>query len=274
MKTYQDIPSFDVLLADLDQFVLELVEKYKSGKIKSWEDLEEKVKAFFTPERIDQTSLVIPHWRKMASYADGLTLVHVICVFLGLYMLPEFLSLTEKQQEMMKWVILFHDVEKQIPDNKRDNLHAFRSAVGAAHTFPKLGFPTTSDYDLLIDEWSEFTLSAKLLPENSSDYIQDNSKLSVIVNGIERMYGHDTPATLIIKTILFHLSVDMDFWPPTTPLTDIEMKEYFDKDLTLLLKLMHLADGEGWLIFDLENRELGRNDTLRSFERVERLISE
>jgi hypothetical protein len=52
------------------------------------------------------------------------------------------------------------------------------------------------------------------------------------------------------------------------------MEEYFDKDLTLLLKLMHLADGEGWLIFDLENRELGRNDTLRSFERVERLISE
>jgi len=274
MLTNQDFPSFKVLLRDLDQYILELVREYKGGKINSWENLEDKVNTFFTPDRMDQTSLIVPDWRNMASYADGLTLVHVICVFLGLYMLPEFLSLTERHQEMMRWVILFHDVEKEIPDNKRDNLHAFRSAVGAAQRLPQLGFPTTSDYDLLIDEWSEFTLSAKILSGNSSDYIQDNSKLPVIIDGIERMFGHNTPATLIIKTILFHLSVEMDFWPPTTPLTDVEMKKYFDRDLTLLLKLMHLADGEGWLIFDSENRELGRNDTLRSFERLERLISE
>ena len=208
-----EIPSFDVLLPDLDHFISNLVENYKTGNIKSWDDLKEQVNVFYTPGRMNQISSVVPHWRKMASYADGLTLVHVTCVFLGLYMLPEFQSATEEQQEMMKWIILFHDVEKELEKGKRDHLHAFRSAVGAAQTLPKLGFPTASDYDLLIDEWSEFTLSAKLLLENVSDYTQDNSKLPVIVDGIERMFGQDAPATLIIKTILFHLSVDMGFWP-------------------------------------------------------------
>jgi len=53
----------------------------------------------------------------------------------------------------------------------------------------------------------------------------------------------------------------------------IERKNYFDKELTPLLRVMHLADGEGWLLFDPENREPGRVDTLAVFERVERLIS-
>jgi hypothetical protein len=51
------------------------------------------------------------------------------------------------------------------------------------------------------------------------------------------------------------------------------MKSYFDREITLLLMVMHLADGEGWLIFEPENREVGRNDTLKAFERVEQLIS-
>ena len=238
-----------------------------------WDDLEIKVKAFFTPEKMDQTAVIVPHWHKMASYADGITLVHVMCVFLGMYMLPEFLGLPTSQQEIMKWIILFHDVEKEIHQGKRDYPHAFKSAVEAAQRLPKLGFSTTNNYDQLIVGWSEFTLSSITLPEGSTDFIQDNHKLPVIVEGIERMFGHNTPAALIIKTILFHLSVDMDFWPPPAPLTNEEMKQYFDGELIPLLRIMHLADGEGWLMFDPKNRERGRLDTLKIFDRVEGLIS-
>ena len=273
MSKNLEIPSFNVLLADLDQFILDLVKEYKAEKIMSWDDLEDRVNAFFAPKRMEQVESIVPGWQKMASYADGITLVHVMCVFLGLYMLPEFLNMTKKQQEMMKWVVIFHDVEKELQNGKRDHAHAFRSAVGAAQTLPKLGFPTTSEYDLLIDEWSEFTWEAVTLHENSTDWVQDNRKLPKIINGIERMFGNSLPATLIIKTILFHLSVDMDYWPPTAPLTNMEMKSYFDREITFLLMVMHLADGEGWLIFEPENREVGRNDTLRAFERVEQLIS-
>lgn len=274
MNNQQDFPFFTVLLDDIDQFILDLVEEYKAKKIRSWEDLEESIDTFFTLERMEQMESILPGWQKMASYANGLTLVHVMCVFLGLYMLPEFLSMSKKQQEMMKWVVIFHDVEKEPQDGKRDHTHAFRSAVVAAQILPKLGFPTTSEYDLLIGDWSKFTRSAITLLEDSSDYSQDNNKLPTLINGIERMFGRHTPATLITKTILFHLSVDMEYWPPTTPLTSVELKRYFNKELSHLLLVMHLADGEGWLLFDSKNREFGRNDTVKAFKRVEQLIAE
>ena len=163
MDSHLEIPSFDVLFADLDQFILDLIREYKAKKIKSWDDLEERVNAFFAHVRIEQVESFVPGWKKMASYADGLTLIHVMCVFLGLYMLPEFQSMTIKQQEMMKWVILFHDVKKELQVGKRDHAHAFRSAVGAAQALSKLGFSTTPEYDLLIAEWSQFTWEAVML---------------------------------------------------------------------------------------------------------------
>ena len=86
------------------------------------------------------------------------------------------------------------------------------------------------------------------------------------------MFEHNTPAALIIKTILFHLSVDMEPWPPVTPLTQEEVARYFDADLVTLLKAMNLGDSEGWSMFE-SSRESLRNATLVAFEKVERLIS-
>lgn len=265
-------PSFDLYLADLNQFNLELVEAYNVGKIKSWDDLEEKVNACFTQERMQHTESLVPGWRKMASYLEGVTLVHGMCVFLGLYMMPEFLSMTKEQQQMMKWVILFHDIEKEPQKEKRDHGHAFRSATAAAGALPKLGFPVTSEYDLLIDDWIDFTRSSMTKPENFPDYVQDNLKLPQILAGIERMFGHNTPAALIIKTILFHLSIDMQPWPPITPLSDEEVREYLDNDLVPLLRAMNLGDSEGWNMFS-SDRESLRNATLAAFKKVEGLIS-
>ena len=274
MSAHLEFPSFDILLPDLDKFIVDLAKAYNAGNIKSWNDLEEKVKAFFTPERMDQISSIVPHWHKMASYADGLTLVHVMCVFMGLYMMPEFLGMSEYQQALMKWVILFHDVEKEHQAGKRDHAHAFRSAIGAAKTLPKLGFFTTTEYNTLIDEWSKFILSAVTLPEDSSNFIQDNRKLPRILDGIERMFGHYTPTALIIKTILFHLVVGGNDLPSPSSLTDEEIKKYFDNDLVSLLLVMNLGDNDGWTIFEPEVWQHGRMDTIEVFHRVERLIQD
>ena len=268
-----NFPNFDEQLPFLNQFILDLVDEYHAGKISSWEMLDEKVKTFFTAERMEQTEALVPGWKKMASYSEGITLTHVMCVFMGLYMMPEFLSMTKEQQQIMKWVILFHDVEKELQNGKRrDHPHAFRSAVGAARTLPKLGFPVKSEYDSLIDEWDIFTRSAITQIRGSSDNVQDNRKLPEILAGIENMYGYGTPAALIIKTILFHLSVDMEPWPSITPLTQEEVARYFDADLVVLLKAMNLGDSEGWSMFE-SSRESLRNATLMAFQKVERLIS-
>jgi len=272
-KGMQKFPGFDEQFEELDQFIIELVQQHHAGKIKSWDDLADRVHSFFTDQRMNEMESRVPHWCKMAAYADGLTLVHVMCVFMGLYSMPEFLSLTHQQQQLMKWVILFHDVEKEPRKGKRDHGHAFRSTVGAARTLPKLRFPVTQEYESIIDEWDEFTRAALTVREDTEEVIQDNQKLPNILNGIERMFGHNTPATLILKTILFHLSVDMNFWPPPSPLTKTEVKMYIDTGLLPLLRVMNLGDNDGWNLFQPDLREQGRVDTLQVFEQIEKLIS-
>ncbi len=274
MEDNQEIPGFDHQFPDLNGFILQLVDLYSAGKINSWDALEERVDEFFTPRRMDEMELLVPHWCKMASYANRRTLVHVMCVFMGMFRMSEFLSVSTRRQQIMKWVILFHDVEKEIPDGKRDHAHAFRSAVGAARTLPQLGFFVTQEYKSIIDDWDQFTRSALKTDEKSAEIIQDNRKLPKILDGIDQMFGQNTAGALIIKTILFHLSVDMNFWPPASPLTKEEVKEYFNPELTSLLQIMNLGDNDGWNIFKPDIWEPARVDTLKVFEEIEKLISQ
>jgi hypothetical protein len=266
-------PSFDDCLPELDQFIYALMNEFQGGNLKSWDELDGLVKTFFTPEQMDLTCHVVPHWRKMASYMDGITLTHVMCVFTGLYMMPEFLAMTANQQQMMKWVILFHDVEKEPKPGTRDHVHAFRSTVGAAESLTGIGFPVTGEYKTIFEEWSKFTLSAKTTLGDPPIAMQDNQKLPKILEGIERMFGHNTPAALILKTILFHLSIDMVDWPPPNPLTQEEIIKYIDLELLPLLRVMNLGDSEGWALFHPETRARHRLDTLQAFETLERLLS-
>ena len=266
-------PAFDEKLPFLNQFILELVETYQSGELNTWDDLDVKVKTFFTPERMEQMTSIVPTWKVMASYLDGVTLTHVMCVFLGMYMTPEYLRLTPEHQGMMKWVILFHDIEKAPLPNKRDHLHAFRSAVNAAEALPRLGFPVTAEYESHIAEWSQFTRSAIAHLENSPDDIQDNDKLPTILSGIDKMFGQNSPAALIIQTVLFHLSINTNLWPPPKPLTTAEMKKYFNKELASLLLIMLLADNDGWALFEPEFRENQRNDIIDKFQKIGHLLS-
>lgn len=272
MNSSSGIPNFEDSLPDLDQFIHRLVKEFNDGNLRSWDDLDERVKAFFTPEQMRQTGQIVPHWQKMASYMEGLTLTHVMCVFTGMCRMPEYLEMTREQQQMMKWIILFHDVEKEPQPGKRDHVHGFRSAAGAAKALPNIGFPVTAEHKTMFDEWNLFTLSARTTMGNPPVEVQDNQKLPEILNGIERMFGHNRPAALIVKTILFHLSIDMIEWPPPNPLTQEEVLRYFDGELLPLLKVMNLADGEGWALFDPETRERQRLDTLQAFDTLERLL--
>ena len=268
-----NFPSFDEQFSFLNQFILGLVDAYRSGKITSWAELDEKVKAFFVQERTRQIEALVPGWKKMASYVEGVTLTHVMCVFLGLYRMPEFLSMNEDQKGIMSWVTLLHDVEKQPQTGKRDHAHAFRSAAAAARTLPSLGFRVTSEYDSIIDEWDQFTRTAITKLDNSPDDVQDNSKLSEILLGIERMFGHHTAAALIIKTILFHLSVNMKEWPPPNPLSPEEVKRYITPALLPLLRVMNLGDNDGWTLFDPAVRERQRLDIMEEFEKIEKIVA-
>jgi len=273
MNTNEIFPRFDDCFPDLNRFILELLGSYEAGNIKSWGDLEEKVKAYFTPQRMEQMESVVPGWQKMASFSDRITLVHVLCVFLGLFKLPEFQRLSPEQQQLAKWIVLFHDVAKIHIRGKKDTTHAFHSAILTARQLPFFAFAINPEYDDLISSWSELTYKAAKFSENFPEPIQDNEKLPAILTGVERMLGKDTPTALIVKCVLLHMSINVvSDWPQAAPLSNEEIKRYITNGLEPLLKVMMLSDNEGWVMFSSE-RQQQRNETLQVFEMIERLIS-
>jgi hypothetical protein len=267
-------PSFDVEFEELDLFILSLVEAYQSGELDSWDELEERVKAFYTPGRMDAIEARAPGWRKMASYSDGITLTHVTCVFLGMFMLPEFQALSMEQKQIAKWIVLFHDLDKFHIRGQNDTMHAFRSAIATARALKDMNFPVSSYFNDTALSWGEYTVSAtKMSPLMDGEQIPDNGKLPVIIAGIEEMYGKGKPATLIVKGVLLHMSLDVvKEYPQFAPLSGEEVKKFIHKDLLPLLKVMMLADNEGWSIFDADIRAIQRNETLAAFANLEAMI--
>lgn len=272
MSTNLLFPSFDERLPFLNDFILQLVETYQAGKIKSWNTLDRTTKKFFTPERTKYMEELVPGWKKMASYTNGITQTHITCVFLGVFMLPEFQSLSLDEQQLSKWIVLFHDLDKIHLPKKKDSMHGFRSGILAAKILPSLGFSITDKYSNLFRTWSEFTRNAQI--ESHISPIPDNQKLPKILAGINQMFGENTPASLIVKTVLLHisLSIDPNYHTPA-PLTDEEIKRFITLELYPVLKVMMMGDNEGWSLFDSQVRKQQYNDAVESFDRVHRIIT-
>ena len=267
-------PKFDERLSFLNQFILELVNSYHDGEIASWEELDEKVKAFFVAERMAQMETLLPGWKKMASYSDGITLTHVICVFLGVYIMPEFQALTDEEQQIAKWIVLLHDLDKFHIRGKKDTMHAFRSGVLAAQILPAFGFPISEKYDKLILPWSERTRQAFVAGGEDAAPRPDNRKLPEILTGIDQLFGEDTPAALITQTALLHISLNVDpNYPTPSPLTETELKRFITPKLLPLLRVMMLGDTEGWALFAPEDRVRQMKEAREIFQQVEKLIA-
>ena len=268
-----DFPLVESHLPELMDLVTILAQDFEAGKIDSRQAMTDRVQAFFNSDMIDKVDAVVPGWRKMSSYSDGVTLVHVICAFTGVLLCPEYCDATLARRTLMKWIVLFHDIAKEAQKGRRDYVHGFRSAAMAGEILPRLGFGVTDDYQSLIGEWICVTENAITREAKSEDYIQDNSKLPEIVDGIERMFGRNTPAALVVRAVLLHMSINVvKDWPQTAPLFEAEIRQYIDTELLPLLKVMMLADNDAWALFDEHTKERYRQETLAVFEEVRSII--
>lgn len=254
-------------------FVAVLAEEYRSGLIGSWDVLGEKVRAFFTPARLSEMDAVVPGWRRVALDAGGVTLVHITAVLFSLLLSPGFRRASRDRRELMKWIVFCHDTAKEIRDGRRDFTHEFRSAVLAAEVLPALGFATAPDYGRLIMNWSTLVNNAMTVQDGTGIKIQDNRKLPEIVAGVAGLFGRNTPAALIVKTILFHMSVNpVKDWPQAAPLTVADFRRYVDADLFPLLKMLVLTDNDGWALFDQSLKKRFCRETLGVFRKLEPVI--
>lgn len=274
MTTPLNFPTAASCLPDLTDFVTVLAQQFEAGSLNSWQEMTQKVQTFFTTERMAQVDAVIPGWQKMSTYADGLTLTHVMCVFTGLLLSPEYKQAAAGQQELMKWIVLLHDLAKVAKPGIRDHTHGFRSAVMAAKILPGLGFDVTPMYPMFIEPWAKFTATAITRPNSGNDDIQDNRKLPEIIMGIKTLFDHHTPAALVVTTVLLHMSLNVvDQWPQSAALSNTEIQRYITPNLYPLLKMMMLADNDGWEIFDPSLKAQYRQETLAAFDAVSRIIN-
>ncbi|HLY29260.1 MAG TPA: hypothetical protein VKQ72_23135 [Aggregatilineales bacterium] len=261
-------------LPDLIHFIENLSVETTNGQLTSASAFSERVQAFFTRRMLDKTDSVLPGWRKMASYGKGVTLIHVITVFVALLQCPEYVALSPDEQLLMHWIVLFHDIAKVIDHKKErgDSMHAFRSAVAAGRGLFRLGFAAW-DSEPAIKLWADLTGAASLKTDDTGDEIPDNRRLPEILAGIDRLF--EKPAGLIIMVVLFHLGINvLQEWPQDAPLTDGEIQRYLDKDLSRLLKVMMLVDSDAWAFFDPDRKQRQHLEILTTFERVERLVAQ
>ena len=264
-------PPIESHLPQLMEFVSKLAQEYQAGKITSWDTMQKEVFAFFTPEMMEKVENIVPGWGKTVSYSNGLTLLHTTTALTALLLCPEFKSATPSQQSLMKWVVLLHDIGKEANPKRRDLTHSFRSAALTGEILPRLGFSTTSEYDEHIKDWVTLTKTAIIKNSETGREVQDNQKLPQILAGIENIFGFNTPAALIIKTILFHASITaVKEWPKGAPLTEIEIDKYFDDELLFLIKIMALADSASWSFFNLPRKESYREEVLETYRRIKR----
>jgi hypothetical protein len=267
------VPAVAAYLPELTHFVEGLRQEVEAATLSDWPNLSAKIHQFFTPAMTEKVNATIPGWRAMAAEAEGVTQVHVMSVFVSLLRCPEYMQASREQQLLLQWIVLFHDVAKVVRNGKRDPTHAFRSAAMTAGQLPHLGFAVTDNFAACIEDWASLTSGAVINQPEIHENIPDNSKPPQILDGIERMFGHDTPGALVVKTVLLHLSINVvKAWPQAAALTEDEMRQYFSDPLLPLLKIMMLVDNDAYAFFDPAEKLKARAETLAAFEKVAKII--
>lgn len=260
------IPKVEDALPDFWSWVKELTWRYSLGRL-SAEETHIAVVEFFTPEVMEHIEWHIPGWIEMAGYARGQTLVHTVCMCIGMLASPAYGRLTAEEKRLLEWVSLLHDLAKQPKIGKRDHLHAFRSAAAAAVILPLVGFPTTDQYEARIEEWRALVCGA--VRQKGPELIRDNARLRMILAGMDAMFGPKTPAARILQCILLHAALDsVPEWPCPGGLSDAEARQLIDPGLLPLLEATILADSDAWNLFDPSTRDHMRKISLEAMARI------
>ena len=173
----------------------------------------------------------------------------------------------------MEWIVLYHDLGKQVIGGQRDALHAFRSATLATRTLPTVGFLTGEAYAAGLDPWTRLVLGASIATPDGRGRIQDNRALPAIIQGSERLFGDGSAAALIVQAVLLHQSLNVvPEWPNPGSLTDEKLPFCIRPALLPLLEALMLVDSDAWQLFDPASKAKFRQSTLAVFASVRRLV--
>ncbi len=265
-------PHLETYLPELVRFAKQLANERQNVTLTDWDTFQQKTRAFYTSGMMDKIDKVVPGWIHMSSYFDQQTLIHVTSVLVALFLVPEYQSATADQQHLMEWTVIFHDIAKKARKGLHDYTHGFRSAAVTGAALALIGFTTRPDFAAHISQWKTVTENASIFDALHNETIQDNAKLPEIIDGIDNLYGQHLAAALIIKGVLFHMSINNDpGYPTLAPLTPPEIQRYITTDLFPILKAMMLVDSDGWNLFDQKEALRLRQQTLDVFDNIARM---
>ena len=266
------IPQIADVFPKFNVFVRALAASYREGEIQSWQSVALRTREFFTSNHRHNFNKVIPGWVKFSQDAEGDTLVHIVCVFIALLNAPEYAAASGEEKALMEWSGLLHDIGKQTVEGQRDPIHAFRSAAQTAIILPNLGFEIQVDDPSFIHAWMTLTQNAYFIREGVA--VPDNAQLSEIIAGIDAIFGVGQPGSWIVKTVLFHMSLEAEKdWPCAAPLSGDEIQLYLDADLFRILSAQMLADSASYNLFSPATEERYRAEILESLENVRQIIT-
>ena len=267
------IPNLEDRLPELFDFARTLARQIDAGELQDGDALLLRLRDFYTAERMQAIETVAPGWHAMAAYADRATLHHITQVLIALQRLPEFRQASRPHQALMHWIVLFHDLGKQVINGQRDALHAFRSATMAARALPAAGFATSDTYSTGIEPWTELVLGASVAAPDGKGAIPDNRELPEILQGLDQLFGAGSPASLIVQVVMLHQSLNVvPEWPSPCSLTDAEVPLCLRPELLPLLEIMMLVDSDAWQLFDAASKARFRQSTLEVFAGVRQRI--
>ncbi|HET9694190.1 MAG TPA: hypothetical protein VFP48_07385 [Steroidobacteraceae bacterium] len=267
------VPRLEARLPDLHEFVRTLARQIEGRAVRDGDTLVARFRDFYTDARLAAIDAVLPGWQAMGAYANGATLHHVTQAMIALQLLPEYRESSSFQQAVLEWSVLCHDVGKQVVAGQRDALHAFRSATITARALPGAGFDTTAVYAAELDAWTRRVLDATVDAPDGKGKIQDNRALPDIFEGLDRLFGADTPATLVVQTVLLHQSLTVvPEWPNPGSLASGE-QSCIGPALLPVLEGMMLVDSDAWQLFDPASKAKFRDCTLAVFDALRRQAS-
>ena len=156
------IPQLGSHLPDLLEFVSNSARQIETGELADGDALAQRLRDFYTADRMRAIEVVAPGWHDMAAAANGATLNHITQALIALQLLPEYRHAQGHLRALLEWSVLYHDLGKQVIAGQRDALHAFRSATMAARTLPSVGFPVTEAYRATLEPWTRLVLDASV----------------------------------------------------------------------------------------------------------------
>ena len=273
MPALTAFPPIEQHLPELTAFVDDLSRAIELRNTATLDKAQRSITAFFNAKQLQKLDSVAPGWADLVAHDRSKTLTHVMLAMASLAFHPEFEASSPEEQNILRWALLFHDIAKR-SETERDLTHAFRSAVVMARSVPLICVDVPTTYFQNFHAWAKLTLGATKLQPGSDQLIQDNQCIPEIMSGLERMLATHPAAVMAIKLVLLHHSINiLREWPQASALTDTQVQQFFDFRLLQLIRVMMLADNDGWELFNNRNCLRYRTETRTVFTHLQTLIT-